>query len=277
VVTDTGTSPTAPGGVTTEIDVAEFTVNDTAGEEPNTTAVAPVKPVPVIVTPVPPPADPLAGVTADTTGAGTVGVTDTRALCAPQPTAFRARTATQYVVPFTSPDTVHDVEGATAAHDLTYVPATCAVNTLASYDVIALPPSSDGAPQDTTAEPPPGTAETDPGTPGTRSAYVNDPGSTAVPADVATDTSTTPAAPGGLTADTAVSDTTENDTAGTAPNSTPVAPDRSVPVIVTDVPPPAEPPDGDTDDTTGAAATGVTGTRADNGPHPITFRARTAT
>ena len=51
------------------IDVALFTVKLVAGVEPKSTAVAPVKLVPVMVTVVPPAAGPLDGLTADTVGA----------------------------------------------------------------------------------------------------------------------------------------------------------------------------------------------------------------
>ena len=51
------------------IDVALFTVNDAAAVAPKLTAVAPVKPVPVIVTEVPPAVGPLVGLTLVTVGA----------------------------------------------------------------------------------------------------------------------------------------------------------------------------------------------------------------
>jgi hypothetical protein len=50
------------------IDVAEFTVNEVAAVEPNSTAVAPVKAVPVIVTDVPPATGPLLGLSVVTAG-----------------------------------------------------------------------------------------------------------------------------------------------------------------------------------------------------------------
>ena len=49
--------------------LSERTLNDIAGVLPNVTAVAPSKPVPVIVTEVPPAVEPLAGETAVTAGA----------------------------------------------------------------------------------------------------------------------------------------------------------------------------------------------------------------
>jgi hypothetical protein len=62
VLTVTSTTPD-PAGETAVIDVAELTVKLVALVEPNLTAVAPLNPVPVIVTEVPPPAGPLLGST----------------------------------------------------------------------------------------------------------------------------------------------------------------------------------------------------------------------
>ena len=50
--------------------VAEFTVKLVAGVLPNSTAVAPLKPVPLMVTEVPPAVVPLAGLMPVTAGAG---------------------------------------------------------------------------------------------------------------------------------------------------------------------------------------------------------------
>ena len=73
VVTVTSTVPAVCAGEVAVIDVALFTVNDAAGVAPNCTAVAPVKPVPVIVTDVPPAVGPLVGLTLVTVGAAGVG------------------------------------------------------------------------------------------------------------------------------------------------------------------------------------------------------------
>jgi hypothetical protein len=67
VVTVTSTVPKASTGDVAVIDVAEFTVNG-AAVPPNLTAVAPVKPVPVIVTVVPPVVEPVVGLIPVTTG-----------------------------------------------------------------------------------------------------------------------------------------------------------------------------------------------------------------
>ena len=60
VVTLTSTVP-VPAGEVAVIDVAELTVKPAAGVAPKVTAVAAVKPVPVIVTDVPPGAGPDVG------------------------------------------------------------------------------------------------------------------------------------------------------------------------------------------------------------------------
>jgi hypothetical protein len=71
VVTVTFTAPAAPAGAVAVICVAEFTVNPVAFVAPKRTAVAPVNPVPVIVTFVPPDVEPELGLSALTVGATT--------------------------------------------------------------------------------------------------------------------------------------------------------------------------------------------------------------
>ena len=68
VVTSMATVPAACGGATAVMLVGELTVKDVALTPPNVTAVAPVKPVPVMVTEVPPESGPLAGATEVTVG-----------------------------------------------------------------------------------------------------------------------------------------------------------------------------------------------------------------
>src|ERR1035437_6824331 len=63
------TVPVVPGGETAVIAVSELTV-ELAARPPKLTAVAPVKPLPAIVTLVPPAAGPLTGVTFVTAGTG---------------------------------------------------------------------------------------------------------------------------------------------------------------------------------------------------------------
>jgi len=70
VVTVIGTVP-VPAGATAVIWVAETTVNDVAAVAPKSTAVAPVNPVPVNVTDVPPVTGPETGNTEANTGTGT--------------------------------------------------------------------------------------------------------------------------------------------------------------------------------------------------------------
>ena len=74
VCTVTSTNPAACAGETALIVVPEETTNDVALVAPNLTAVTPVKPVPEMVTVVPPAARPLCRLTADTVGgpSGTV-------------------------------------------------------------------------------------------------------------------------------------------------------------------------------------------------------------
>jgi hypothetical protein len=67
VVTVTSTLP-VPGGVTTTICVSEITPNGVAFAEPKVTAVAPVRPVPTMVTLVPPAAGPEDGTMLETVG-----------------------------------------------------------------------------------------------------------------------------------------------------------------------------------------------------------------
>ncbi len=68
-VTVTSTVP-EPAGLVAVIDVALLTVTPVAAVEPNDTVSPDAKPVPVMVTVVPPAAGPLVGLTADTVGAG---------------------------------------------------------------------------------------------------------------------------------------------------------------------------------------------------------------
>jgi hypothetical protein len=93
VVTVMSTRPAAPAGETAVMEVALFTVKLVAAVAPNFTADAPVKFVPVIVTLVPPAADPLFGLTDVTVGAGTATATTDRTTeaelyvsCHPSPT-----------------------------------------------------------------------------------------------------------------------------------------------------------------------------------------------
>jgi hypothetical protein len=69
VTTVTSTVPLLPAGLVAVICVSETTVIALALLAPNRTAVAPVNPLPVTVTVVPPPAPPLVGLIAVTTGA----------------------------------------------------------------------------------------------------------------------------------------------------------------------------------------------------------------
>ena len=70
VVTVTSTVPALPAGAVAVICVALLTVKPLALVAPNFTAVAPVNPVPVMVTVVPPPVGPDAGDTLVMVGGG---------------------------------------------------------------------------------------------------------------------------------------------------------------------------------------------------------------
>jgi hypothetical protein len=67
VVTVTSTVP-VPAGDTAVIEVDELTTMPVALAKPNLTAVAPVKPLPVIVTELPPAVDPEVGLILETVG-----------------------------------------------------------------------------------------------------------------------------------------------------------------------------------------------------------------
>ena len=69
LVTVTSTVP-EPAGLVAVIDVALFTVTPVAAVPPNATVAPDAKPVPEMVTVVPPAAGPLDGLTPDTVGAG---------------------------------------------------------------------------------------------------------------------------------------------------------------------------------------------------------------
>ena len=70
-VTVTLTVPADSAGATAVIDVAELTVTLEAAVEPKLTVLPDTKPVPVIVTDVPPAVGPLVGLTTVTVGGGT--------------------------------------------------------------------------------------------------------------------------------------------------------------------------------------------------------------
>jgi hypothetical protein len=71
VVTVTSTVLALPDGAVAVIEVSEFTVTPVAALDPKSTAVAPVKSTPVIVTVVPPSVGPADGATKVTVGAVT--------------------------------------------------------------------------------------------------------------------------------------------------------------------------------------------------------------
>lgn len=85
VVTVTFTVPAEPAGAVAVIDVALLTVKLVAGVEPNSTAVAPVKLVPVIATEVPPAVEPDEGLRPVTVGTASVTLNCTLVMPATTP------------------------------------------------------------------------------------------------------------------------------------------------------------------------------------------------
>ncbi len=73
------------------------------------------------------------------------------------------------------------------------------------------------------------------------------------PPAVVTVTSTVPLAPGGAVAVISSGESSSKEVAGATPNLTPVAPPKFFPVIVTFVPPPVDPEDGDSAVTYGSS------------------------
>ena len=70
VVTVTSTVPRVPAGEVAVIELSELNVNDVAAFDPKSTAVTPVKPVPLIETEVPPAIGPAVGLMLVTVGGG---------------------------------------------------------------------------------------------------------------------------------------------------------------------------------------------------------------
>src|SRR6267378_672600 len=93
VVTVTSTAP-VPGGETATIDVGELTVKLLAPADPNLTAVAPMRPVPLMVTRVPPAPPPLLGLTLMSAGAGAPVAKPCEAPAETAETPFRPLTGT---------------------------------------------------------------------------------------------------------------------------------------------------------------------------------------
>ncbi len=69
VVTVTSMAPAAPAGEVAVTEVGDVTETEVAGEEPKSTALAPVNPVPAMVTTVPPARGPARGLREVTAGA----------------------------------------------------------------------------------------------------------------------------------------------------------------------------------------------------------------
>src|SRR6202011_4007844 len=248
VVTVTSTAPAASAGEVAVIEVALFTVKLVAAVPPNSTAVAPVRFVPVIVTTVPPVVGPLVGLTAVTVGAPTTKVNLSAAVLALVPPAVVTVTST---APATSAGELAVIEVALFTVKLVAAvpPNSTAVAPVRFVPVIV-----------TTVPPVVGplvglTAVT------VGAGVTNVNWSAAVlalvPPAVVTVTSTAPAASAGELAVIEVALFTVKPVAAVPPNSTAVAPVRFVPVIVTTVPPVVGPLVGLTAVTVGAPTTKV--------------------
>ena len=227
VVTLTVTAP-VPAGETAVIDVAELTVKLAAAVPPNVTAVAPVNPVPVIVTLVPPVAGPEVGERPVMVGAGTkVKVPDEM----PVPSSVVTLTVT---APVPAGETaVIDVAELTVKLAAAVAPNVTAVAPVNPVPVIVtlVPP---------VAGPEVGVRPVMAGA----GRKLNVPTDAPVPPIVVTLTVTAPV-PAGETAVIDVAELTVKLAAAVAPNVTAVAPVNPVPVIVTLVPPVAGPEVGE--------------------------------
>src|SRR5208283_830056 len=243
VVTVTSTVPAEPTGETAVIWVVEVTVKLDAAVVPNITAVAPVNPVPVIVTVVPPATGPAAGVIPVTTGTGSY-VNSSAGEVALVPPGVVTVTSTVPAEPAGETAVIWVVE-VTVKLDAAVVPNITAVAPVNPVPVIVtvVPPATGPA------------AGVIPVTTGTGSYVNSSTGEVAlVPPGVVTVTSTVPAEPTGETAVIWVVEVTVKLDAAVVPNITAVAPVNPVPVIVTVVPPATGPAAGVIPVTTGTGS-----------------------
>jgi hypothetical protein len=240
-VTVTSNVPAGKVGDDAVMVVDETTVNEIALVAPNVTAVAPVKPVPVIVTIAPPACAPVAGLTFVTVGPGVAKENRSAALAVLVPPGVVTATSTVPVAP-AGDVVVIDVADTTVNGTAEAVPNLTAVAPVKFVPVIvtAVPPA---------VEPPVGDTAVTVGTP----AYVNlSAALTALePPPVVTMMSTVPV-PAGEVAAIVVSLTTKNPFS-MPPHVTAIAPVNPEPVIVTPVPPAGGPTFGLTPVTTGGA------------------------
>ncbi len=243
--TETSTVPTDPAGEVAVICVGPSTMNDEAAATPKATAVAPVKPVPVTTTDVPPALSPEPGDTLLTTGvakyvnwsAGVAGlmppglVTVTSTVTADS----AGETAVIWVGLFTVNDAAFTGPNFTAVTDVKVVP-------VMTTEVPPLVDPSEGE---------------IPVTAGVRK-KVNwsDALGALDPPGVVTTTSTTCGALAGAVAVIVVSLVTVKLVAGVVPKATAVAPVKLVPVMVTVVPPAVGPEVGLTPVTVGTLIEG---------------------
>ena len=218
-----------PAGLSAVIDVSLTTVKFVAAFVPKSTAVAPVKPVPVIVTNVPPPSGPAVGLITETVGAARY-VNTSAGDVADVPSGVVTVRSTVPVPAGLS--AVIDVSLTTVRFVAAFVPKSTAVAPVKLVPVIVtnVPPPI-GPAVGLIAETVGGVGELIGGRGGRRPArrrhgHVHG------------------AVPAGLSAVIDVSLTTVKFVAGVVPKSTAVAPVKPVPVIVTNVPPTPGPPPG---------------------------------
>ena len=238
LVTVISTVPAACAGDTAVICVPELMTKLAAAVPPKLTAVAPPKPVPVMITEVPPPVLPAPGLTEVTTGDPKVNRSATDA--AEVPTALV---------------TVISTEPAACAGDT----AVICVPELMTKLAAAVPPKLTAVappkpvPVITTEVPPavlpaPGLTDVTTGVPKVNRSAVE---IAEVPTAFVTVISTEPAACAGDTAVICVPELMTKLAAAVPPKLTAVAPPKPVPVITTEVPPAVLPAPGLTEVTTG--------------------------
>ena len=237
VVTVMSTVPAASGGEMAVTCVPEYTVKDAAATDPKSTAVAPRKFVPVIVTEVLPLVDPETGETPVTVGGAPV---------------WKVNRSAEDVA-LVPPDGVVTVTSTIPAASGGEVAVTCVDESTVKEAAGVVPKSTAAAPVKSyplmVTEAPPAVDPYDGDTPVTEGAlvYVNVSAGDVklVPPDgVVTVTSTIPAASGGEVAVTCVDESTVKEAAGVVPKSTAAAPVRLLPFTTTVAPPAVEPEDG---------------------------------
>jgi hypothetical protein len=246
VVTRTSTAPAAPAGAVTVMDVALNAVTLPAAAPKVTTGVPGVKLEPPMVTTAPPASGPVFGLTDATAGGGVTNVNWSAPLVADVPAGVvtvmstvpgppLGETAVIWSAVLTAKLAAFAVPNLTLVAPVKLAPAMTTEVPPAAVPVTGLTPVTDGG-----------------------GMYVNWSAATTalVPAGVVTVMSTWPD-PAGDMAVICAEEFTAKEVAATLPNETPVAPVNVLPVMTTDVPPPAGPLFGLTPVTAGGGVTKV--------------------